>query len=106
MSRTRNALTIAAFNYGQWALSLLVSFAITPYIISRIGEEQNGAFRTSLNLFGYAALADLGVFGIYPWLVAEADGRKDEPRLRALIGQGPWLGLAAAGLYAIAAGGL
>lgn len=95
---------MAAFTYGHVALSLVVSFAVTRYVIAQVGGGLYGAWLATAAFFGYAAMADLGVFAIYPWLVADADGRKDAGRLRALIGQGPWMGLTVAGLYALVVG--
>ena len=37
---------------------------------------------------GYAGLAELGVLVTLPWLVADADGRRDRRRIRELVSTG------------------
>lgn len=100
--RTEKALTTAAFIYGHVALSLFASFVVTRYVIHQLGEALYGGWLASVAFFSFAAMADCGVFAIYPWLVADADGRRDESRLRALIGQGLWMGVGVMLCYAVA----
>ena len=54
-------------------------------------------------LLAYAALADFGIFGVMPWLIAEADGAKDIVKIRSLLSHGLVVGVFGGGLYVLAA---
>ena len=103
MSRQRNALVAAAFTYAQTILGILASFFITRLLVRALGADLYGTWLATGGLLGYAALADLGIFGVMPWLFAEADGEKNVPRARSLIAHGLLAGGVAGLLYVVAA---
>ena len=49
-------------------------------------------------------MVDLGVLGVLPWMVAEADGTRDRKRLRELVANGVAVGSVIGLGYAIVAG--
>ncbi len=103
MSRRRNALVSVVFSYAQTLLGILAGFFITRLLVHVLGPDLYGTWLATGGLLAYAALADLGIFGVMPWLFAEADGEKNVPRSRSLISHGLLAGVVAGFLYAAAA---
>jgi O-antigen/teichoic acid export membrane protein len=97
VSRTRRAGIAASFGYLQFGLALASGILVVPFVLSRVGTEAYGVWLGFGELVAYSAMADLGVLGVLPWLVAEADGRGDRAHMRALVSAG----LAAASLAAV-----
>ncbi len=93
MSRTRKAIITAGFGYAQFALAMVSGILLIPFILTRIETRTYGLWLATGEFIAYAAILDLGVFGVLPWLVAEADGRKDRDALRSLIVRGLVIGL-------------
>lgn len=96
MSRTRRAGIAAAFGYLQFGLALASGVLVVPFVLSRVGSEAYGVWLGLGELVAYSAMADLGVLGVLPWLVAEADGRRDRDELRGLVATGLAASLVAA----------
>jgi O-antigen/teichoic acid export membrane protein len=82
MTRTRRALTTSMFVYLQYAAAIVISIVLVPLVLSTVDVRAYGLWLTASDLLGYIGLLDLGVFGVLPWLVAEADGRRDEATIR------------------------
>lgn len=97
MSRTRRAGIAATFGYLQFGLALASGILVVPFVLARVGSEAYGVWLGFGELIAYSAMADLGVLGVLPWLLAEADGRGDAGEKRALVSAG----LAAASLAAV-----
>ena len=106
MSRTRRAGIAATFGYLQFGLALASGILVVPFILARVGSEAYGVWLGFGELVAYSAMADLGVLGVLPWLVAEADGRRDRGELRALLSAGVAAAFGAAVLFAVVAAGL
>lgn len=85
MSRTHRASIAASFAYLQFALSIVVGLALVPFVLHRVGERLYGYWLASGEVLAYAAMADLGVMGVVPWLIAEADGRGDRPEMQRIM---------------------
>ena len=100
MSRIRKAAVTAVFAYGQFAVAILAGIALVPLILHYVGARSWGLWLASGELLGYAGMADLGVLGVLPWMMAEADGRQDRHAMRRLVGHGAWVGLVVAVVYA------
>lgn len=88
MSRTRKAGFIAVFSYLQTGLALVSGIVLLPFILRRIGVESYGLWLACGDLLAYSAMADLGVLGVLPWLIAEKDGRGDRQAIRDLLCNG------------------
>lgn len=86
--RTRRALLGAAFTYGQFFVALSAVFFVTPQVLRTVGARTYGLWLSSGELVGYFLLLDFGVFSILPWLIAQADGRKEPAEIRRLLSQG------------------
>lgn len=106
MSRTRRAGVAASFGYLQFGLALASGILVVPFILARVGAEAYGVWLGLGELIAYSAMADLGVLGVLPWLVAEADGRGDRAGLHALVSAALAAALAAAVVFAVLALGL
>ena len=102
MSRTRRAGIAATFGYLQFGLALASGILVVPFVLARVGGEAYGVWLGFGELIAYSAMADLGVLGVLPWLMAEADGRGDGGEKRLLVSAG----LAAASLAAVVFAGL
>jgi len=98
VSRTRRAGIAATFGYLQFGLALASGIVVVPFVLARVGSEAYGVWLGFGELVAYSAMADLGVLGVLPWLVAEADGRGGREELRALVSAG----VAASSLAAVA----
>jgi O-antigen/teichoic acid export membrane protein len=85
MSRTHRAGMTAVFAYLQFGLSIVVGIALVPFVLHHVGERLYGYWLASGEVLAYAAMADLGVMGVVPWMIAEADGRRDRVEIRRLL---------------------
>jgi O-antigen/teichoic acid export membrane protein len=103
VSRRRKALLATAFTYGQWVVAVLTGLVITRFLLHRLGAELYGTWLATGALLAYASLADLGILGVMPWLVAEADGAQDQQRLRLLASHGLAAALVGMAIYLVTA---
>ena len=101
MSRTRKAATVAFFSYVRFGLQLSALLLI-PLIITMVGGRAYGFWLASGEAFAYAGLADLGVLGVLPWLVAKEDGRGDRDAIRRLLVNGAAVGVVVGVFYGVA----
>ena len=106
MSRTRRAGIAVTFGYLQFGLALASGILVVPFVLARVGSEAYGVWLGFGELIAYSAMADLGVLGVLPWLVAEADGRGDRAEMRALVSAGLAASSLAAFVFAALALGL
>ena len=103
MSRRKNALIATAFSYAQWGLGTIAAFYVTRLVLGVLGKDVYGMWLATGAVLGYAALADLGILGVMPWLFAEADGKKDTAQLRSLLIHGIAAGVTGGIFYALVA---
>jgi O-antigen/teichoic acid export membrane protein len=103
MTRTRRAATIAAFAYCQYALAIVTGIFLVPLTLHTLGARAWGLWLASSEVLSYAGMADLGILGVLPWMLAAADGRRDRAELRTLVSQGLWLGSCVGVAYAVVA---
>lgn len=103
MSRMRRAAVAASFSYLQYALAIVSGILLVPLTLHYLGARTYGLWLASGELLGYAAMVDLGVVGVMPWMLAEADGRCDRTGMRALIVNGLIVGLGVGVGYALVA---
>jgi O-antigen/teichoic acid export membrane protein len=85
VSRTHRAGIAAFFAYLQFGLSIVVGIALVPFVLHHVGERLYGYWLASGEVLAYAAMADFGVMGVVPWMIAQADGRSDRIEIRRLI---------------------
>ncbi|HXG54999.1 MAG TPA: hypothetical protein VNJ03_06430 [Vicinamibacterales bacterium] len=88
MSRTHRASITATFAYLQFGLSIVVGIVMVPFVLDRVGARLFGYWLASGEVLAYAAMADLGILGVVPWMIARADGRKDRDEIRRLLSTG------------------
>ena len=103
MNRLRVAALTASFNYLQYALAIASGLLLVPLTINAVGPRSYGLWLATGELLGYAGMVDLGVLGVLPWMVAEADGRGDRQRLRELVANGVAVGTVIGLGYALVA---
>jgi O-antigen/teichoic acid export membrane protein len=104
VNRTHKAAVSAAFSYAQFGLAIVTGIVLVPLVLHFVGARPYGLWLASGELLGYAGMIDLGVLGVLPWLVAEADGRQDRDLMRRLVASGLTVGLVvAAGFLVVAA---
>ncbi|MGE3179539.1 MAG: lipopolysaccharide biosynthesis protein [Vicinamibacterales bacterium] len=106
MSRLRRAAVAATFSYLQYAVAMVSGIALVPLTLHHLGARSYGLWLATGELLGYAAMVDLGVLGVLPWMLAEADGRRDRDGLRALVANGVALGAVAGAGYVLLVSGL
>jgi O-antigen/teichoic acid export membrane protein len=103
MSKTRKAAAIALFGYLQFGVAIATGIFLVPLTLHTIGARTWGVWLASGEVLSYAGMADLGVLSILPWMLAEAEGRRDREALSTLVSQGVWLGAVVGVVYALAA---
>ena len=72
-------------------------------MLDRLGARTWGLWLATGELLAYAGMVDLGVLGVLPWLLAEADGRRDRDAMRRLISNGVAVGAIIGVAYALIA---
>ena len=100
MSRTRKATIVAFFSYVRFGLQI-GALLLIPLIIASVGGRAYGFWLASGEAFAYAGLADLGVLGVLPWLLAKEDGRGDRAALRRLLVNGAAVGVVVGLFYGV-----
>lgn len=88
MSRVHRASIAAAFGYARFALALAAGLVVVPFVVHHLGARVYGFWLATGEVLAYAAMADFGLMGVLPWLIAEADGRKDRDAIRRLLCNG------------------
>lgn len=91
MSRTNRFLSGISFGYASQALTTMVAFWLTPFILHRIGQHDYGLWLVGAQLLFYLALLDLGVVALLPRETAFATGRakniEEATELPLIVGQ-------------------
>ena len=104
MSRTRKAAVLAAFTYVQYALAIVTGIILVPLVLRHLGARTYGLWLTTGELLAYASMVELGVLGVLPWMIAEADGVADRAAMRRLVSNGLAVGcFVAVGFVLVAA---
>lgn len=103
MSRTRKAVIAAGFGYAQFGLALIIGIVLVPLMLDRLGARTWGLWLATGELLAYAGMVDLGVLGVLPWLLAEADGKRNRDGMRRLISSGVAVGALIGLAYALIA---
>jgi O-antigen/teichoic acid export membrane protein len=85
MSRMRKAVVTAVFAYAQFGVAILSGIVLVPLTLHRVGATSYGLWLASGEILGHAGMVELGVLGVLPWMIAEADGRDDRARIRILL---------------------
>jgi O-antigen/teichoic acid export membrane protein len=88
MTRTRKAAVLAGFTYVQYALSIVTGIVLVPLILKYLGARPYGLWLTTGELLAYASMIELGVLGVLPWMLAEADGMENRTAMRRLVSSG------------------
>jgi O-antigen/teichoic acid export membrane protein len=100
MTRVARASVATAFGYLRFALALAAGLLVVPFVIGTLGPRVYGFWLASGEVLGFAAMADFGLIGTIPWLIAEADGRRDRDAIRRLMSDGAAAALLLTFVYA------
>jgi len=73
----------SASNLARYALSIPVFFFLTPYILSKLGDEQFGVWVLIATFLSFADLGDLGMRSALRKYYAEAYAQRDYEALNA-----------------------
>ena len=90
------------FNIAGRSWSVLVSLALTPYILHRIGMERFGIWALVGSLTGYFSLLDFGVGSSFVKYIAEFNARKEHEKVNQLVNSG-WMLYSILGILIMAA---
>jgi O-antigen/teichoic acid export membrane protein len=82
MSRVRSASRNYASSIFASAVTLVVGFFATPWLLRWLGTERMGAFRVTADWYGYLSLLELGLGGALWPLLARAISREDDGKVR------------------------
>lgn len=88
MNRTRKAVIVAGFSYAQLGLTMMSGLMLIPFILSALGQRSYGLWLATGELIAYAGMLDFGVVAMLPWLIAQAEGRRDVAAMRAILCRG------------------
>jgi O-antigen/teichoic acid export membrane protein len=88
MSRRKRAAVTAGFAYAQFGVAIASGILLVPLTLHRVGAVAWGLWLASGELLAHAGMIELGVLGVLPWMLAEADGRRDRVTMRRLVGNG------------------
>lgn len=72
-------------NLLRYAISLVVAFLITPYIVHTLGDARFGFWVVLMSFAGYAGILEMGVQPAVVRLVGQAKGLEDPRKLQDLI---------------------
>ena len=78
MTRGRRAILNFVSGTALTAVTMVVGLVSVPYIVRWLGDEQYGAFRTTVDWFGYLSLLELGLAGALMPLLARALSQGDQ----------------------------
>src|SRR6266576_5882596 len=71
MSRARTLLTGILMNWTAFAVSIIVSFFLSPFVVHRLGNIAYGVWVLANSSITYMALLDLGMRGAVGYFVAK-----------------------------------
>lgn len=97
--RIQRASITAIFTYLRFGLSIAVGLVLVPFILQRVGARLYGFWIASGEVLAYAAMADFGLLGVVPWLIAQADGRRDRAAIRRTLVAASYAAMAVTVLY-------
>ncbi len=100
MTRVARASIATVYGYLRFGLALAAGLLVVPFVVGELGPRVYGFWLASGEVLGYAAMADFGLLGTMPWLVAEADGRRDRESIRRLMSNGAAAALMLTVVYA------
>lgn len=99
MSLRRKAATSAVFAYLQFGVAIVTGVFLVPLTLHSLGARLWGVWLASGEVLAYAGMTDLGMLAVLPWMIAEAEGRRDRDEIGSLVAQGIWLGGVVAVVY-------
>lgn len=92
---------MAVFAYLQYGLAIVTGIFLIPLTLHAIGARNWGLWLAGSEVLTYAGMVELGVLGVLPWMLADADGRRDRAELSMLVSQGVWFASCVGLLFAV-----
>jgi O-antigen/teichoic acid export membrane protein len=88
MTRTQKSAWSFASGLASLAVTVMIGFVTTPWIVAWLGRERYGAWRVLLDCFAYLGLLDLGLAGALMGLLGPALGSSDLLLTRRIVTSG------------------
>jgi Na+-driven multidrug efflux pump len=67
---------------------MMSGLVLIPFVLSALGPRSYGLWLATGELLAYAGMLDFGVVAMLPWLIAQADGRRDVEQMRTILARG------------------
>ena len=99
----RKAALSAVFGYLHFGFAIVTGIFLVPLTLYALGARTWGLWLASSEVLAYAGMVDLGILSVLPWLLAEAEGRRDRAELSDMVSQGLWLATCVGLIYAVVA---
>lgn len=90
MPRLRRAIQAFTGSLGLSVTGAVLALATTPLVVQWLGDSQFGAFRASLDWYGYLGMLEFGIGGALAPLFAKAVASDDRQHVVSVIRSG-WL---------------
>jgi O-antigen/teichoic acid export membrane protein len=85
MSRARILMTGIAMNWMAFAVSVIISFFLSPFVVHRLGNIAYGVWVLANSSIAYMALLDLGMRGAVTHFVAKHQARREHLELSRAV---------------------
>lgn len=102
----RRAILNVSTRWGAHAFSLVVSFFLTPFVVSRLGDSSYGLWTLLASLTGYLGLADIGVRSAVTRYVAKFRAEAGHDEVSRIVSSALLIFSGAAALTLVASVGL
>ena len=88
MTRSRRSALTYTTGLLYTVITLVVGIVALPFLLGWLGEERYGAFRATVDWFGYVALLELGLSGALRPIIARQWGRNDLQQVTNAVAAG------------------
>lgn len=105
MSRARKVVSDGAASYARFAVAIAVQFALVPYMVDRLGDDDYGLWTLTFSVLGFLSLVDFGFTASVVRFTAESRGSGDVGRRNRMLSTVLVLYLGLAALCAALVGG-
>ncbi len=85
MKKAHQTITNALSNVLAFSWSIVIAFAITPFILSALGDDQYGVYTLLLSVIGILSFLDLGLASASVRYISEAYTRGDTRQVNKVI---------------------
>jgi O-antigen/teichoic acid export membrane protein len=83
--RARQVVSDSAASYLRFAIAIAVQFALVPYMVARLGDDDYGLWTLTFSVLGFLSLVDFGFTTSVVRFTAESRGTGDRDRRNRLL---------------------